>query len=73
MSRYHFGPVAKLVDALDLGSSAFGVRVRVSPGPNLKGPQKEVFFVAPTARLRQHTILISLHCVQESSVSEILT
>lgn len=28
-----YGPVAKLVDALDLGSSAFGVRVRVSPGP----------------------------------------
>ena len=28
--------MAKLVDALDLGSSAFGVRVRVSSRPDLK-------------------------------------
>ncbi len=40
------GPVAKLVDALDLGSSAFGVRVRVSPGPPLKPLKKEWFFYA---------------------------
>ena len=31
-----FGRVAKLVDALDLGSSAFGVRVRVSSRPYKK-------------------------------------
>ena len=42
--KIKYGPVAKLVDALDLGSSAFGVRVRVSPGPILR-LLSGVFFV----------------------------
>lgn len=40
-----YGPVAKLVDALDLGSSAFGVRVRVSPGPPFKLRERKLYFL----------------------------
>ena len=53
--------MAKLVDALDLGSSAFGVRVRVSPGPPFKSFKKKLFLL-PVETMSQlcTTLLVRL-------------
>ena len=40
-----YGRVAKLVDALDLGSSAFGMGVRVSSRPPYKRTLRKVLFL----------------------------
>ena len=66
-----FGRVAKLVDALDLGSSAFGVRVRVSSRPNLKkelGFSLVLFFVSGLEKRRE---LSKASPCQSSSASEL--
>ena len=43
--KKNYGRVAKLVDALDLGSSAFGMGVRVSSRPPYKRTSKGVLFL----------------------------